>query len=115
MSIDGMDHSALATPKLARVDKTLAGVEKIETHLTGVLVHGREPNALCYTWADCFPSGSDVVATVMLDTFAKLQEKEELPPKLYLWLDNCWRENKNRSTYCFFEHGVYFKQNICTY
>ena len=46
-----------------------------------------------------FPSGSDVVATVLLNTLGRIQENEKLPPKLNLWLDNCWRENKNRYTY----------------
>lgn len=98
ISIDGMDHSKTSAPSMARDTKEIEAAEKLETHITGVLVHGRMA-ATCFTWHDRFPSGSDVVATVLMDTLRRVQEldpDQPLPPTLNLWLDNCWRENKNR-------------------
>jgi hypothetical protein len=37
------------------------------------------------------------VMTIVLDTLAKItKSRGKLPPTLYLHLDNCWRENKNK-------------------
>ena len=97
ITIDGMDHSKTNCGALAREDKETEAASKLETHLTGVLAHGRNPGVLAYTWYDRFPSGSDGVTTILLDVITRIQETEgSLPPTLNLWLDNCWRENKNR-------------------
>jgi hypothetical protein len=96
ISIDGMDHSKTSCGRMAREDKETEKNVKLETHVTGALAHGRSPSAYAYTWYDRFPSGSDVVTTILVDVLRRVQEKEPLPPRLNLWLDNCWRENKNR-------------------
>jgi hypothetical protein len=97
ISIDSMDHSKTALPSKARDDKETEHAAKLHTHLTGVLVHGVVTEALCYTWHDRFPAASDVVMTIILDTLAKItKSRGKLPPTLYLHLDNCWRENKNK-------------------
>jgi hypothetical protein len=96
ISIDGMDHSKTSCGNLDREDKDTEKNVKLETHVTGVLVHGRDPCAYVYTWYDRFPSGSDVVTTILVDVLRRVQDGEPLPPRLNLWLDNCWRENKNK-------------------
>lgn len=50
---------------------------------------------LAYIWLDRFPGGSDPIITILLDIISRalLQPSVKV---LYLWLDNCWRENKNR-------------------
>lgn len=94
IAIDSMDHSKTSLPGRARDDKKTEKGAKLHTHLTGVLIHGRTPGALCFTWHDRFPAGSDVVTTILLDALSRIDGP--LPPTLNLWLDNCWRENKNK-------------------
>jgi hypothetical protein len=49
---------------------------------------------VCFTWHDRFPNGADSVINVLLGVLNLIQGK--LPPILYLQLDNCSRENKNK-------------------
>ena len=41
----------------------------------------------------------------------------QLPPTMYLQMDNCWRENKNRYVFCFLallvELGIFEKVSKC--
>lgn len=93
ISVDSMDQDKTSVPSQARVDKDTDGQTRLHTHITGVVVHGRDPGAYCYTWLDRYPHGSDVVTTVLLDVLNRIPD---LPRTLNLYLDNCWRENKNR-------------------
>ena len=96
IAIDGMDTEKTRIFRLARDSKATDNLVKVDTHLTGVLVHGRDPAAYCYTWHDRFPTGSDVFNNILTDVLCRIGEKGPLPPVLYLQLDNCWRENKNK-------------------
>lgn len=96
MSIDGMDNAKTDLFKFAAEDKKTDQATKFPTHLTGVVMAGRPVNNYVYTWYDRFPSGSDSVITVLLKCLHETAKKAPLPPVLYLHLDNCSRENKNR-------------------
>ena len=97
--IDGMDHSKSSLPHFGRTPKDLDSAESLQTHITGIHVPGwAERPFTCYTWHDLFPTGSDSVITMILKIlcdYAKAHD-DKLPPKLFLHMDNCWRENKNR-------------------
>jgi hypothetical protein len=109
VSIDSMDNYKSRFPRNAREDKVSDATEKLTCHVTGVLMHGR-PNLevppgtnpgttlpLVYTWYDRFPASADTIITVLMDSLTKTATPENpLPPTLYLHMDNCWRENKNR-------------------
>ena len=97
MSLDGMDNGKTAIPRRSREDKTSDANFRLGVHLTGVLMHGRKNPIHAYTWYDQFPTGSDSVVTIICHALRKTQEDGPLPPVLYLHLDNCGRENKNRS------------------
>lgn len=95
LSIDTMDHSKSDLPSFARDPKAADKVGRLHTHITGVLCHGvGQQKCYLYTWFDRFPSGSDVVNTIITDVISRLQRP--LPPTLHLQMDNCWRENKNK-------------------
>jgi hypothetical protein len=96
MSLDGMDNGKTAIPRRSREDKTSDANFRLGVHLTGVLMHGRKNPIHAYTWYDQFPTGSDSVVTIICHALRKTQEDGPLPPVLYLHLDNCGRENKNR-------------------
>ena len=95
LSIDTMDNSKTGLPGFARDPKEADNVGRLHTHVTGVICHGvGQKKCHLYTWFDRFPSGSDVVNTIIPDVISRL--KGPLPPTLHLQMDNCWRENKNR-------------------
>ena len=99
MMIDNMDHAKSSLPHMPRPPKDLDSAEKLHTHITGIHVPGwKERPITCYTWHDRFPTGSDSVITFVLKTLCELAKAHDgkLPPKLYLHMGNCWRENKNR-------------------
>ena len=96
MSVDGMDNGKTSIPRTHRDDKDTDKGEKLGVHLTGVLMHGRKNPIRAYTWYDRFPTGSDSIATIICHALKETAKDAPLPPVLYLHLDNCGRENKNR-------------------
>lgn len=64
---------------------------KLQTHVTGVIVHGRGHHV--FLDFKEVPHDSNLTINVLLQTLLKY---EKLPPTLYLQLDNCGRENKNK-------------------
>ena len=111
MSVDGMDNGKTSIPRTHRDDKdTDKATHKLGIHLTGVLMHGRKDPVRAYTWYDRFPTGSDSVASIICHALKETAKDAPLPPVLYLHLDNCFRENKNRSDRMFFlwQFGVFF-------
>jgi hypothetical protein len=99
ISMDSMDNYKSRFPRCAREDKTTDATEKLICHVTGVLMHGRPNPAQVYTWYDRFPASSDTIISILMDCLEKTQTENPevpLPPTLYLHMDNCWRENKNR-------------------
>lgn len=96
LSMDNMDNQKCAIGRFAREDKHTDGATSLVTHLTGILMHGRTNAARVYTWYDRFPTGADSVITILLDCLREAETNAPLPPVLYLHMDNCWRENKNK-------------------
>ena len=96
MSVDGMDNGKTAIPRLARENKGTDDAIRLGTHLTGVLMHGRKNPVYAYTWFERFPTGSDSIVTIVCNALQETLKEGPLPPVLYLHMDNCSRENKNR-------------------
>ena len=113
MSVDGMDNGKTAIPRLHRENKDSDQLERLGTHLTGVLMHGRRVPVHAYTWYDRFPTGSDSIVTIVCHALCETAKEGPLPPVLYLHLDNCSRENKNRFVlalnHLLVEKGVFVK------
>ena len=59
-------------------------------------MHGRKNPVYAYTWFERFPTGSDSIATIVCNALQETLKEGPLPPVLYLHMDNCSRENKNR-------------------
>ena len=100
--IDGMDQSKTNLPCLCKESKSSQALQKLRTHLTGVLVHTRAPKGkICYGFYDLlqWPHDSNMTIAVLLKILH--QFKHKLPPVLYLQLDNTARENKNKFVFAF--------------
>lgn len=97
--LDGMDQDKTDLPHLDMKNKSLANMWVLRTHVTGALVHGRRNYA--FVDVNLFPHDSNLTINVLLHILLKEAKERPLPPTLYLQLDNCWRENKNRYVFGF--------------
>ena len=90
--IDGMDQSKTAVPHFLEQTKSTSSMYRLKMHVTGVLVHGQHT----YGFFDYgqFHHSSNLTMTILLDVL--YMYKDSLPPVLYLQMDNCARENKNK-------------------
>jgi hypothetical protein len=115
--IDNMDHSKTDLPQFPLAGKDLEHSTRLITHMTGVHVPGwKRRTTMCYTWNDQFPTSSDAVITIIQLVLCECQKDGPLPDNLYLHLDNCWRENKNKYVlgiaHMLVERGVFKKVKI---
>ncbi len=95
--IDGMDQSKTNVPYFSRRTKSTQNLWHLQTHITGALVHTQSPTGKkAFAFVDLYqyPHDSNLTLNVLLQLL--LQSAEVLPSVLYLQLDNCFRENKNR-------------------
>ena len=95
-----MDQNKTNIPHLLHTTKSTQNLWRLRTHLTGVLVHTKSPKGkLAYGFYDVlqFPHDCNLTIHALLKVLADLcRHREPLPRVLYLQLDNCSRENKNK-------------------
>ena len=77
----------------------------MRTHITGVIVHtGDGYGKKVYAFVDTlqWPHDSNLTINVLEEVLARLHTKSGiLPEVLYLQMDNCFRENKNRYIFAY--------------
>ncbi|XP_053384146.1 uncharacterized protein LOC128550076 [Mercenaria mercenaria] len=90
--LDGMDQKKTELPHYLYLSSFVSSLWKLKTHLVGVIVHGIGN----YGFFDYYqyPHGSNLTIHCLLSTL--YMQKDSLPDTLYLQMDNCARENKNR-------------------
>jgi hypothetical protein len=96
--LDGMDQQKSAVPLLAKESKSVQGLWRLRTHITGAIVHTASPHGRkVYAYVDYlqWPHDSNLTINILEDILSKWSGST-LPEVLYLQLDNCYRENKNR-------------------
>ena len=77
---------------------TLQGLWRLKTHVTGVIVHTDvEHGKKVYAFVDHlqWPHDSNLTINILEEVISEWHHNQ-LPDVLYLQLDNCFRENKNR-------------------
>ena len=89
--IDAMDQQKTRIPHLVPKSKVMDHVTLLKTHLVGVIVHGIW--TMGYIDSFQWPHGSNLTMSIFLEILASLTH---LPRKIYIEMDNCGRENKNR-------------------
>ena len=92
--IDAMDQFKTNLPYFHRFSKKLDKVERIKNRLVGAIVHGRKPAKFLFHVFDNISSDANLVLTILMNLLKRFEG--ELPPTLFLQLDNCPGENKNR-------------------
>ena len=96
-----MDQSTTNLPSVIYLSKALASLCHIQTHLVGSIMHSGQATVAgkeIYGSVDYYqwPHDSNLTCTVLLESILKWTETKLLPPVLYLQMDNCVRENKNK-------------------
>ena len=95
--IDGTDQHTTAIPKFNNTPKAASTIQKLQTHVTGVIVHGRGQ----HTYIDYKEHRHDSNLTINILLSILNKYKDSLPPVLYIQLDNTARENKNKHLFAF--------------
>jgi hypothetical protein len=85
--------------------KVYSSAWRLKTHLTGILNHGRE--VIGFLDLMQWPHDSNLTINIILRV---LQRMNTILDRLYLQMDNCWRENKNQYVFIFL--AVLVKLNI---
>lgn len=106
--IDGADQSAFGLPHFCTNVKSTTG-NAMKVRLIGALQHGSPNKLLLMTLTEEYETGANHIVQAL---HVCLNSHEgDLPDHLYLQLDNCTRENKNRFFFGFLEylvhHGVF--------
>ena len=126
--IDGMDQSKTNLPHLTQNTKSTQNLWKLRTHLTGALLHTQSPKGkLGFGYYDLLQWPHDCNLTIhprrsgrerrkpplrggrpfqglrpLLHVLVYLADHlNSIPEVLYIQLDNCYRENKNRYMFGF--------------
>ena len=102
--LDGMDQSKTDVPNLRRICKSTANLQRLRTHLVGVIAHsGLYPmGKALFGYFNLFqwPHDSNLTMNIILFILhGTLNTEVGIPPVLNLQLDNCWRENKNKHVF----------------
>ena len=93
--IDGSDNSQYWSPYFREKTSSSQSMWKVGLHVMGAIVHGRL--AYCYTILDTVPLGGNVTIDILHRVLAAEFDKNgDLPPVLYLQLDNTSRQCKNK-------------------
>ena len=102
--VDGMDQNATNLPHFKRQSKSAVNLWNLRTHVTGAIIHDNG----CYTYCDILQWPHDPNLTINIFLHLLLRQFKEfsnkglpLPKTLYIQLDNCMRENKNRHVLAF--------------
>jgi len=96
--IDSMQHKFI--PMFTPLPKNYSTCEKLKLHLTGIINHTHADRIL-YGSFDHWPHGSNFIVSLLNDYLKNLQikleqEHKEWPSTMFIQLDNCWKENKNK-------------------
>lgn len=102
--VDGADQTKFSLPHFTTSVKDQRG-HGLAVHLIGLLRHAALNRLRLFTMTDEHASGANHIVESIHRLINEIEEAEErLPPHLFLQLDNCWRENKNRYLMAYLEY-----------
>lgn len=100
--VDGADQSAYSLPHFIFDVKDQRGLG-IKVHLIGLLHHAQQSILQLYTMTDEHKKGSNHIIEVIHRFVNEKAKAGPLPKKLFIQLDNCSRENKNKFVMSYFD------------
>ncbi len=103
--LDGADQSRFGLPHFTTSTKAERG-HSIKIKLLGLLEHCRPNRLHLYTLTEEFETGANHIIESLYRFILVRANKSLLPPRLFVQVDNCTRENKNRYFMSFIESLV---------
>jgi len=99
-------------PMVTPLPKNYSTCEKLRLHLTGIINHSHS-DRIMYGSFDHWKHGSNFVVSVIDDYLRHLQLKLDTdakpwPSTLFLQLDNCWKENKNKYVFSYLASLIHY-------
>jgi len=101
--IDGADQSAFGLPHWPFSTKATQKGHKIKVHLIGVLEHKCVNDLALFTMTDEFSTGANHIIEATHRWLVRRSMEGSLPSTLFVQVDNCSRENKNRFFFAYME------------
>lgn len=101
--IDGASQSAYGLPHWPYETKATQRGHKIGVHLTGILEHASPNNLTLLTMTDEHKTGANHVIEALHRWISRKEMEGRLPDVLFVQVDNCTRENKNRYFFSYIE------------
>jgi hypothetical protein len=98
--IDGMDQKKTCLPHRAVESHKTATCDRMDCPLIGVLSHAHRPGTMAFYTHGELAKDSSLTCQVLLKALRYIMTNlpaDHHPRKLYIQMDNCIRENKNRS------------------
>jgi len=115
MIIDGADQSAFGLPHFVIRTKAERG-HSMKIKLIGLIDHGAINRSHLFLMTEEFETGSNHVVEALHRSLTVKSQTGSLPDTLFLQMDNCTRENKNRFTLSYVEFlvsmGVFLEATV---
>ena len=102
---DGMDQAKCVVPRLSECPKSLSKIARVKNHISGWLLNGQKYFTI--THHDFWKCDSNLTLSMLCMALANVPVP--WPAVFYLQMDNCIRENKNITVFCFLALLVYHK------
>lgn len=100
--VDAIDQSKTNLPHFMYESKSMYKMWKLRIYLVGVIIHGVGTYGFFYYFQ--WSHGSDLTMSILLHCLLML---DNLPKTLYLQMDNCPGQNKNRFVqYCQLQYTI---------
>lgn len=93
--IDGADQSAFGIPHFIVKTKDDRG-HTIKVRLIGLLEHNQQNRLRLFTLTEEYPTGANHIIETLHRYLSERVHQSVLPRTLYIQVDNCTKENKNR-------------------
>ena len=108
IQFDGKQASYL--PHLIPIPKETQNVRKVRTTVYGVKLFAGEGNTHFYVALPHWTAGANLSITILFNSIIQHFKniKHERPPQLFIQVDNCVKDGKNKTLYAFAAHLVYW-------
>lgn len=102
IAVDGADQSAFGIPHFVTITKDTKG-HALKVKLIGLLEHCMDKRVALYTMTEDHETGANHVIECIHRYLNSRNDRLGLPKVLFVQMDNCTRENKNRYTLGYLE------------
>ena len=93
--IDGADQSGFGLPQFTTSTKASRG-HSLKVKFIGILEHGLPNRLHLFTMTEEFETGANHIIEALPRFSISRKQRSRIPKQLFIQVDNCTRENKNK-------------------